>query len=76
MKLREFLDIHKSTKSIHVEKYIDEETSVRIGLFQNIDILPESYLNSEVAKWGYKLDIIDMKRISTIPVATIKLEGE
>ena len=76
MNLKEYLEIYKSAKKIYIEEYIDIDDSKQIALFQNrnlIDIIPNEYLNSEVLKWNYKLNIVDLKNIVAVPVAVIKI---
>lgn len=74
MKLREFLDIHKSTKSIHVEKYVKDGEPIRVALFQNISVIPEQYMESEVKDSRYRMEIDRLSKIVIVPVVVLDID--
>ncbi len=76
MTLRECLSIHKSSKQIYIEEHINDKESKPIALFKGdnvLEIIPSSYLDSEVNRWTYKLSIENAKEIVVIPVAVLNL---
>ena len=76
MTLREFLEIHKSSNRLHIEEYREDSKNIKIGLIQNIKILPESYLDSEVIETGYKMEIDNLSKIVIVPAVAIKIKRD
>lgn len=74
MSLREYLETYKSVTKLYLEEYIDSNNSNKIALFQNLKSIPNEYLDYEVILWSYIPEIVDMQRITMIPVAKLKME--
>lgn len=74
MSLREYLETYKSVAKIYLEEYVDSNNSNKIALFQNLKSIPSEYLEYEVISWSYIPEIVDMQRITMIPVAKLKME--
>lgn len=74
MSLREYLETYKSVAKIYLEEYVDSNNSNKIALFQNLKSIPNEYLDYEVVTWSYIPEIVDMQRITMIPVAKLKVE--
>lgn len=71
MLLKDFLNVYKSTNKIYIEQYINKEVSHKVAFFKDVKQVPSDYLNSKVAEWTYKFEVVDMKMIEMIPIAKI-----